>query len=253
MRKYLKEYPELLDVLSATSSDRAIADGVQGPGRNSLHYPPHAPMNDILAGLRSRKYFRCTIRCSGRPSSGSGPAAESWKTCYAIVHKADGTRVSVAIEGERSVNRALDGDVVAIAIIQDEEEKYNGGNCDVDESFPLGVGEVISSTAEPSSFQIEGLSAPSENEDNKLTGKDQGRKEVKTSTCSTKPKTVASLQAVERGRVVGIIRRNWRQYAGSMVPLESLNHIDKNGANASNFLIGMDVFYVCLLCVLSIN
>lgn len=189
VRKYLRDYPELLDVLSATDIEPLNAKG------STHQYPTHVPTGDILAGLRSRKYFRCTIRCSGRPSAGS----DSWKTCYAVVHKADGSRVSVSIDGERNVNRALDGDVVAVEII-DRLGAQDDGSADGvndDAGITSGVGEVGASTSEASSFQIEGLAAPENN-------------------------TKASLEPEERGRVVGIIRRNWRQYAGSLVPLESM-------------------------------
>lgn len=212
VRKYLKEYPELLDVLSATSTDRAAADGAAASG---TQYAAHVPMNAVLAGIRSRQYFRCVLRCAGRPAAG----VEAWSTCYAIVHKSDGTRVSVTIEGEKNVNRALDGDVVAIEILEGEEPQEMEVDAQRSE-LPTGVGEVMASTAEASSFQIEGLSTPGD----KLGGG------------SKKRKTVEALEAVERGRVVGIIRRNWRQYAGSMVPLESVT--GKKGPGASNFLIG---------------
>ena len=164
-------------------------------------------------GLRTRKYFRCVIRCSGRPTTG----VDSWKCCYAVVHKADGSRTSISIEGEYNVNRALDGDVVAIEILEqqssgDTSNMFIDTNNNSNDAMPLGLGEVSTSTAEASDFQIEGI-APSSTTAN------------------------SGLRESERGRVVGIIRRNWRQYAGSLVPLDSIT-----GDNQSKQIAGLALF-----------
>lgn len=166
----------------------------------SSYYPPHSPMNDILSGLRNRKYFRCVLRCSGK-SSGD---MEGWKSCYVVLHSSDGSRRSVAVEGDVNVNRALDGDVVAVELIETEtgEDSVTFKSTDA----PLGVGEISCSTADASSSQIEGLAVSTDQDQPRAQSPEQLGKESPL-----------------KGRVVGIIRRNWRQYAGSLVPLETID------------------------------
>lgn len=152
-------------------------------------FPTYVSLSDILAGIRSRKYHRCILRSSGRPTA-SG--AECWTECYAIIHKQDGQRVSIAVQGRENVNRALDGDVVAIEIIEEAGNATlsNDGNS-LNKASAAGVGEVNQGTLEASTAMIEGLSVAA-----------QG--------------TQAAVAL--KGRVVGIIRRNWKQYAGSLIP-----------------------------------
>jgi exosome complex exonuclease DIS3/RRP44 len=99
------------------------------------------------------------------------------------------------VQGRENVNRALDGDVVAIEIVHEEDEKVTASSVDSNtigdsatNNPAAGVGEVNQGTMEASTALIEGLSVG------------------------------GSAAAPLRGRVVGIIRRNWKQYAGSLIP-----------------------------------
>ena len=96
-----------------------------------------------------------------------------------VIHKDDGSRTSVQIHGRECANRAIDGDVVAVELIDSRSV-----NIDI-HAVCIISSEVAAETAEPTIEAIEGL--PLER------------------------------SAVQHGRVVGIVRRNWRQYAGSLV------------------------------------
>jgi exosome complex exonuclease DIS3/RRP44 len=103
---YLHDNPELLDLLSAsTSSDSA--DNHQ----DSTKYVPHLNATDISIGIKSKRYHRGVIRCK-----------DSWMNGYVIVHTNDGEpRKSINVIGEASINRAVDGDVVAVEVISQAE------------------------------------------------------------------------------------------------------------------------------------
>jgi exosome complex exonuclease DIS3/RRP44 len=127
----------------------------------------------------------------------------------------------VRLLGRIRVNRAIDGDVVAVQIVSgdltDEEaateaelarlERFEGGAGPADSDGAI-VGDE---TAEASPEGIEGIEEPSAL---KTASTTQGAG-IKSSTGEAAPLC---------GKVVGIIRRNWRQYAGS---LDSLGTGDK--------------------------
>ena len=113
MREYLtslqgsREYPELVDLLAADGS----ADSVM---KMSISYPPHLTVEEIGAGLRAGDLIREFYAVKG----GGGGENDDWVDCYSVIHSSSGgTRRSVAIKGEYRVNRALDGDVVAMKVV----------------------------------------------------------------------------------------------------------------------------------------
>lgn len=119
--------------------------------------------------MQAKKFYRGVIRC----------ARDGQSDYYVVIHKDDGSRTSVQIHGREYSNRAIDGDVVAVELIDTRSVNINVRDVCIISS------EVTSETAEPTIEAIEGL--PLER------------------------------SAVQHGRVVGIVRRNWRQYAGSLV------------------------------------
>ena len=106
--------------------------------------------------------------------------------------------------GLRNANRALDGDLVAVEIItegSDDKRANDGGIIDDLCAVSLSSSTIIAEpTAAPTPSAMEGL-------------------EVNSSVTPEKNEKF--------GRVVGIIRRNWRQYAGSLIPYE------KNSSDSS--------------------
>lgn len=172
MQTHSREYPQLMDLVAADSTLRVEP--------TSTGYSEHLPVSEVLKGLREKRYLRGTLRAKRE-----GPHC-----CYVVVHSdEDGARQSVNITGKLQVNRAIDGDLVAIEIISgetsaaaaqmEEEEKQ-------DRETVSGA-SVAEETAEATVEAVEGLSR--ENGGGFL-----------------------------QGRVVGIIRRNWKSYAGSLDP-----------------------------------
>jgi exoribonuclease R len=141
----------------------------------------------MTKGIKNKKYYRGVLRCRGGGRLG-------YDDCYIVVHqdspgtggKKKATRWSVSIKGRERINRALDGDLVAVEIISAAEESEQPKNISLHssemEKNSVGIAEE---TAVPSAADLEGLQKQTEGD--------------------------------KQGRVVGIIRRNWRQYAGSVV------------------------------------
>jgi exosome complex exonuclease DIS3/RRP44 len=186
VQKYLSDYPELFDLLStadltADSSDASSAG----------YFPKHLPMNELIAGINAKKYLKGCLRVK----------RDHWHDCYVVVYLSDqeSSRRSVTISGARHVNRAIDGDMVAIELISSAEaNRLSSDDLLVsDKAMSLRDELVVSTeTADASYEQIEGLSSLAS---------------------STGASTASSSATTELyGRVVGIMKRNWRQYAGSI-------------------------------------
>ena len=133
--------------------------------RNAL-FPAYISPDALLHGVKTHKYLKGTLR-----SRGSNHADG-----YVVVHSQDkkAERVAFTIQGSVSINRALDGDVVAI-------EEISQPAASVPESAPAPGSAIPEETAPISNDQLESL-----------------------------------VPATRYARVVGIIRRNWRHYAGSV-------------------------------------
>lgn len=94
--------------------------------------------------------------------------------------------------GKRRVNRAFDGDIIAVELCDSEKDDGEVELPDFDNEEELNI--MVPATNEASIEQLEGLSG-SEN-----------------SAQTVADGSVGYLS----GRVVGIIRRNWKKYAGSL-------------------------------------
>ncbi len=198
MRNYVSghqvQYPELMDLMAADErvvqeqQNSSVVGGVLAQA--SSFFPSHIAMSDILQGLKSKKYLKGTIRCK----------RDNIDECYVVVHTAEGEpRRSVTIRGLQNINRAVDEDVVAVELLHPAEvvaqdaqwEKARGTEDDTSIAPTSGGANVAGETAPASVEQEEGVFADAE--------------------------TVGAT-AMLLGRVVGIVKRNWRQYAGSIDP-----------------------------------
>lgn len=205
MRSYVNQfkdsYPELLDV--------AAADAAAAPtGRSGPLYPPHLSMSDISVGLRSGTVLKGTIRCKG----GGGSAC--WTSCYVTVHTSEGQpRRVVDINGGWRVNRAVDGDVVAVQLIDQAllpgEQEFTSAleEGDEDALAAVTIGEAL---IEPTPEAEEGLPDTP----------------IHSGVANSHAGKSAPVPFRLSGRVVGIIKRNWRQYAGSLLDNEVANDTD---------------------------
>lgn len=185
MREYVNQfkdsYPELLDLAAAD----AVVNSKEG-----IFYPQHLDMTEISAGLRAGRFLKGSIRCK------AGGSSSGWTSCYVMVHTAEGEpRRIVDVNGGWRVNRAVDGDVVAIELVDEAllpgEEEFTRAllDGDVEALSAVVVGEGL---AEPTPEAEEGIVIGGSGGG----GGGDGR---------------------FFGKVVGIIKRNWRSYAGSLL------------------------------------
>ena len=205
MRSYVNQfrdsYPELLDL--------AAADAVASTKATVL-YPAHLSMPEISTGLRSGRLLKGTIRCKGS-------AAGAWMSCYVIVHGAEGApRRVVDIRGGWRVNRAVDGDVVAVELI--------------DEAWMTGEEEFCKALEEEDSAALSAAAAVVIGEEVAEPTPEAEEGIIVSTTLSEASTTSSSAAEASDGRperlsgkVVGVIKRNWRQYAGSLEDDEQLS------------------------------
>lgn len=197
--KYVDEFPELSDLLSTASMPELSARGMDGDGEadnSQLQlFPPHASLVDVTMGLRpGGKYYRGVLQCK---------RGDNINDCYVIIYReqsqsnAEATRVSVSIVGKQNVNRAVSGDVVAVELISPDETGAGADEETDDTKRTTKEAGVADETAEASVEQIEGATAT--------------------------PLV---------GRVVGIVRRSNKQYAGS---------IDRNSITGDSINIDTDI------------
>ncbi|KAG1701010.1 hypothetical protein DVH05_011254 [Phytophthora capsici] len=187
-------HPELLDLLSASAAEEKelTAEGVsttKGRGRKKL-YPEHLSSAEILAGIKNKRFFKGTIRCN----------RDHWLECHVLIHGANGVKIPVLLQGREHINRAIDGDLVAIQLLPKDQWK------------------------KPSdSFAANGTAAAEAAEE--ADDKDDVRPEpvgVAEPTVSLEQVALVQSDATQNakpaGRVVGIIQRNWRKFCGSLEP-----------------------------------
>ncbi|XP_045447025.1 exosome complex exonuclease RRP44 [Melitaea cinxia] len=132
-------------------------------------YPAHLTPTQIHTGIRSGKLHQGTFHAS-RDNFLEGNVT------------VNGFEKSILLQGHTGINRAIDGDIVAIEIFPQEEWRQ-----------PSDI--VLEDKAEdPGDFL-----------------------EEESQLLNTK-KAVADDDVCPTGKVVGIIRRKWRQYCGILVP-----------------------------------
>lgn len=188
MRSYVNQfrdsYPELLDLAAADSAVNSKA---------GILYPAHLSMAVVSAGLRSGRLLKGTIRCKGNN-------VNAWMSCYVIVHGAEGApRRVVDLRGGWRVNRAVDGDVVAVELI---DEAWMVGEEEFCRAIEEGEGAAAVAVAAAAIVPDE-LAEPTP--------------EVEEGLAALQASTPGSGSTPGLfGKVVGIIKRNWRQYAGSL-------------------------------------
>ena len=181
--------------------------------------------------------MRGVLRSKGR---GSGKN-DHWKDCYSVIHSSSGgTRRSVAISGDYRVNRALDGDVVALELVRakpsvEEMAFIQGlvkhkalldGHTGVRGEGGTNKGMIGEGTSAVSNEALEGIVEGASDDDEK---EQEGVGKMAVEGDEDKDKAPQQLYA----RVVGVIRRNWRQYAGSIDP-SPLPRLNSPSASSSS-------------------
>lgn len=156
-----------------------------GGETNKKIYKSHLTQDELSIGTKSGRYFQGFIRAE----------RGTHEKCYVTVRKGE-DRVAVSVIGESDINRAVDGDVVVIEM--HSIDKWIGGEVENDgtKKKKETVGIAESETAEPSI-------------------KDEAN--VTDVIGVTESTTASTTFKRPTGRVVGIIRRNFRKnYCGSI-------------------------------------
>jgi exosome complex exonuclease DIS3/RRP44 len=159
------------------SSGSAIAKG-ESPDED--HFLPHVDATTLSRGVQNGTYHRSVLRSTGKEEA-------------QVTIRRGEERVAVAIQGSIDRNRAVDGDVVAIAINPLDEWIPAIGETAVgakNKSKSNGAG-IASDTAEPTESEMNNVPEV-------FAGEDAAK--------SLRP----------TGKVVGILRRNFSNQSGSI-------------------------------------
>ncbi|CAM9455950.1 unnamed protein product [Phaeothamnion confervicola] len=174
---------------------RAAATGPRGKRQRPLFFEEHRPMAELTKGLREGRYFQGTMRSKATADD-----------CYVVVQGLESLeRVAVFVKGWDHVNRALDGDIVALEMLpRDQWERRLGGGGPGASGRDETAGAAGASREEEEEVAVDMIPEP------------------------TAPPEVEDIENVRNlslrstlrptGKVVGIVRRNWRQYCGSIEP-----------------------------------
>lgn len=174
--------PALLDLLVQPASEDVIMEEVEDmrPSKRKVVYPEHKPMSEITSGLTKGIYHQGKLRVNRYNPFEAYVGSESIGD-------------EIVIYGRGNMNRAFDGDVVAVELLpQDQwhEEKSLSIVDEEDEEEDVHLVPGSSDDAPRTSIP------------------------VSSSTFDTNP-----VSSRPSGLVVGIIKRNWHSYCGSLEPM----------------------------------
>lgn len=175
VKSWVKELEDRNPGLSLSDMVAQYATSASGPGQEKQFFPQHVSQSELSSGVKSGAYFRGVLRSRDQGSA--------WVT----IRRGD-ERVAVTIEGKIDRNRAIDGDIVAIAL--HPLEKWQSSSTTPKASNDNKAG-IASDTAEPTVNEMANVS---------------------------ETVSLEELQETLRptGKVVGILRRNFANYSGSI-------------------------------------
>ncbi|KNA22267.1 hypothetical protein SOVF_035560 [Spinacia oleracea] len=171
--------PALLDLLARPASEDVVMDSVEDlrPSKRKVIYSEHKPMSEITTGLHRGIYHQGKLRVNRYNPFEAYVGSESIGD-------------EIVIHGRTNMNRAFDGDVVAVELFpQDQWHAEKSRIADEEDEEDESVHLVQSSADDaPRSTNVQGSSAD---------------------TTPSRPS----------GCVVGVIKRNWHSYCGSLEPM----------------------------------
>uniref|UniRef100_A0AAV1TS63 RNB domain-containing protein n=1 Tax=Peronospora matthiolae TaxID=2874970 RepID=A0AAV1TS63_9STRA len=192
------EFPELVDLLSASvaaAEDKKLtAEGVSSTGGGDCKkkvYPEHLPVAEVLAGITNKRLFKGTIRCN----------RDFWLECHVLICGENGVKMPVLVQGREHINRAIDGDLVAIELLPKEQWKASSTSFAVNDTSVAADTEECDDDKESEQPPLVGVAEPTISPDQLTLVQNDAAQNVKPT-----------------GRVVSIIQRNWRKYCGSLEP-----------------------------------
>ncbi|XP_065176538.1 exosome complex exonuclease RRP44-like [Sycon ciliatum] len=182
VREYVKSLTSsamLLDRLAGL--DESMEEDMQ-PGKKREMFEEHQSLSKLQTGIKSGKFLQGTFHIS----------RDNYKEGNVIV---SGMEKSVLICGLLHLNRAVDGDSVAVQLLAEDEWKR-----------PSVVFQDVANVER---------SGDDDDDDDGDDDNDGGKESSAMETKATTP--VASDTQMEirpTGKVIGIVKRNWRPYCG---------------------------------------
>ncbi|XP_010548201.1 PREDICTED: exosome complex exonuclease RRP44 homolog A [Tarenaya hassleriana] len=175
--------PGLLDLLVQPSSEDVTMEDVDDsrPSKRKVVYPEHKPMSEITAGLHRGIYHQGKLRVNRFNPFEAYVGSES-------------IGEEIIIYGRSNMNRAFDSDIVAVELLPRDQWQEEKALSIVDED-----------EEEDDNVHLVPNSADDAPRTSNLAQGTSGDK----STVPARPS----------GRVIGIIRRNWHSYCGSLEPM----------------------------------
>ncbi|KAL3525159.1 hypothetical protein ACH5RR_013531 [Cinchona calisaya] len=174
--------PELLDLIVQPPSEDVRMEDVEDlrPSKRKVIYTEHKPMSEITSGLLRGIYHQGKLRVNRYNPFEAYVGSESIGD-------------EIIIYGRVNMNRAFDGDVVAVEILPQDQWQD---------------GTSIAIANEEDEEEDVHLPPSSADDAPRATNLVQGSAGVSSSVPSR-----------PSGRVVGIIKRNWHSYCGSVEPM----------------------------------
>nr|AID55111.1 exosome complex exonuclease RRP44 [Cocos nucifera] len=175
--------PNLLDLVALpTSEDVGLAEVEDlRPSKRKVIYSEHKPMSEITSGLLRGIYHQGKLRINRYNPFEAYVGSESIGD-------------EIVVHGRANMNRAFDGDIVAVELLpQDQWHEEKSSIIADDEDDEEEDVRLVPSSADDAPRNTN-LVQP-----------------AAASTASTSSRPV--------GRVVGIIKRNWHSYCGSLEPM----------------------------------
>lgn len=215
-RQQAAEQPELQDLVAAAVAARGEADAAGGGGgeaggaggsgkgrapKRQRVYEEHRLMSEITAGIKAGRYHQGTLRVNRFNSF------EGWVGSESVGQ-------DILISGRIDMNRAMEGDVVAVELLP--EEQWRGPSNKLPSAGSAAGGEEGAAGGEEAQEAPDGDAHIAQVDPGEHYGED-----ASSAGASGKRPT---------GKVVGVIKRNWRTrgYCGSLQPLKS------TGGNANH-------------------
>lgn len=184
VESYVKslDRPDLLDLLVRPSSEDVEMEDVEDhrPSKRKIIYAEHKPMSEITSGLHRGIYHQGKLRVNRYNPFEAYVGSESIGD-------------EIIIYGRSNMNRAFDGDIVAVELLPQDEwqgEKsmsIAGEEDEDDDDVHLA----------PNSADVAPRTIPQQSSTGEINA-GSGR---------------------PSGRIVGIIKRNWQSYCGSLEPM----------------------------------
>ncbi|KAK7061084.1 exosome catalytic subunit dis3 [Paramarasmius palmivorus] len=207
VRKYVEGLPDsnqLLDLLSAAGSDDI--DPTKAAAGRQVLYPEYLPSATLVAGVKAGELHQ------GHFNANQYNYLEVCTKVVSDSHSSDTIKGTVPVpafdkpillRGRENMNRAVQGDIVVVEVFDEKEWKAPGD-------------EVVDQEA-----TLKNDDAEDSGEEGDENGEDVIAKESRVLQHeATSQRNPVDLQPT--GRVVGIIKRNWRAYTVFATPVSRL-------------------------------